>query len=326
MKLNKTDVLLLGALISGPKKTSDIAEKMRLSRGRTSTILKKLIYSKLVSKSGWNYEIAQSAQGSMIRAIMKRNPALRLERILQDTEYNILYSLSKGPKTAREIAEEIEKTARTVYLKLEAFKSMGLVIDHAGGTYAINPGSDAYRDIMYLLAGGFAAPPFALDESASWIAWSGTDEYLLRTNNPPGELIKKAGEKGMKWKYASMSALSRHGIHLIPPETTLYIYAGIDKIKYSGDYPSVEDTIIHLILDNAANAMEYAKWLLILHKDGIDTNRLRKTARMHGLSKQIDGLLYDLKPVLWDNIASQTMSKEDTPTDNPSRNQLYGRN
>jgi predicted transcriptional regulator len=296
MKLNKTDVLLLGALLSGPQKTSDIAEKMALSRGRTSTILKKLIDSKLVAKRGWNYEISQSAQGCMIRGIMKRNPALRLEKILKETEYNILCSLAKGPRTVREIADEIEKTARTVYLKLEAYKSMGLVVELGGGTYAINPGSGAYQDIMALLAGGFAAPPFALEES-EWISWSGIDEYLLRTSNPK-ELIKKVLEKGMKWKYASMSALSRHGIHLIPPETTLYIYAGIDRIEYSGDYPSVEDTIIHLMLDNAENALEYAKWLLILHKDSLDPNRLRKTARMHGLSKQIDGLLYDLKPVL----------------------------
>jgi predicted transcriptional regulator len=297
MKLNKTDVLLLGALTSGPQKTSDIAEKMALSRGRTSTILKKLIDLRLVAKRGWNYEIAQSSQGSMIRAIIKRNPSLRLEKILQATEYNILCSLSKGSKTPREIAEEIEKTVRTVYLKLETFKSMGLVVDLAGGTYAINSGGSAYRDIMALLAGGFVAPPFALEESAGWVAWSGMDEYLLRTGNP-GELIKRIGEKGMKWKYASMSALSRHGIHLIPPETTLYVYAGIDKIKYSGQYPSVEDTIIHLMLDNAEKAPEYAKWLLILHKDRVDPNRLRKTAKIHGLSKQIDGLLYDLKPVL----------------------------
>jgi len=296
MKLNKTDVLLLGTLLSGPQKTSDIAKKMCLSRGRTSTILKKLIDSKLVAKRGWNYEISQSAQGCMIRAIMKRNPSLRLEKILQETEYNILCSLSKGPKTAREIANEIEKTSRTVYLKLESFKSMGLVVDYAGGTYAINSGSGAYRDITALLEGGFVAPPFALEES-EWVAWSGMDEYLLRTGNPK-ELIKKILEKGMKWKYASMSALNRHGIHLIPPETTLYVYAGIDKIKYSGDYPSVEDTIIHLILDNASNAQEYAKWLLIMHKDSIDPNRLRKTAKIHGLPKQIDGLLYDLKPVL----------------------------
>ncbi|MFZ2456823.1 MAG: hypothetical protein WAX07_10135, partial [Candidatus Altiarchaeia archaeon] len=90
-----------------------------------------------------------------------------------------------------------------------------------------------------------------------------------------------------------------------------YIYAGIDKIKYSGDYPSVEDTIIHLILDNAANAMEYAKWLLIMHKDGIDTNRLKKDR------KNARALETNRRPAIrpktsaGDNRARQTINNED---------------
>jgi DNA-binding transcriptional ArsR family regulator len=295
MKINKTDVSLLNALAQGPQKTSDLALKINLSKGRTSAILKKLTGSGLVEKWGWSYAIAQSGMGGRIKEVVMRNPAIRLGNILPDTEYGVLLSLTPGSKTPREIAEEIRKTARTVYLKLETFRSMGIVDETGAGTYALNKDARAYRDVKTLLEGGRIASPFPLSERAGWTAWSGYGEYILKTRNPK-ELKNILREKGLEWKYTSGSALSRYGIHLIPPETTLYVRSGTDKPR--SEYARVEDTIIHMLLDGTENAQEYSKWLLILHKNRIDRAYLRKNAKKHGLTKQIDGVLYDLKPVL----------------------------
>ena len=299
MNLNKTDVIALKALANNPQKTRDLAVNLRLNRSRASVILNKLVKTGLAEKEGRTYKLAQTQQATAIRMLLRRQPSLALENILQETEFKVLKSLSEGQKTPKEIAEEIQKTARTVYLKLAVFKSMGLAVELGAGTYAINKDSRTYQNLKPLLEDKIIIPPFAMEESDGWTAWSGEDEYILKTNNPE-KLKKKIQEKGLKWKYTSTSALDHHGIHLIPPETTFYAYRG-DKLKNeTGNHTPLEDVIIHLLQDETEKAIEYAKWLLLLHKDKTDLIYLKKTSKKHKLSKEIEGILYDLKPIIQD--------------------------
>ncbi|MFH1054871.1 MAG: ArsR family transcriptional regulator [Candidatus Altiarchaeota archaeon] len=298
MKLNKTDVLALKSLANSQKKTSEIAAELHLSIGRASTILSKLHKLGLAKKQGWNYSLGQTPHATAIRMLLRRQPNLALENILQETEFKILKSLNEGQKRVEEIAEEIQKTRRTVYLKLGVFQSMGLAVNMGAGTYAINRDSPTYRELKPLLEAKTITPPFDLEESDGWVAWSGDNEYILKAGNIE-KLKNKILEKKLRWKYTSESALDHYGIHLIPPETTVYAYSGKDRIKdEGGDYAPMEDVIVHMFLDGTEKAWEHSKWLLLLHKDETDIQYLRRTARRHNLTREIEGLLYEVKPVI----------------------------
>lgn len=292
MKLNKTDVVILKLLAKRPEKTSTLAEKTKLSKSRTSAILSGLAEEGFLEKKGWTYQLSKNPQATAVYTLLKKYPTLSAENLLPKTELNVLKALTQQ-QTVKDIANTIGKTERTVYKKIQLFKSMGLVIDLGGGAYTLHKTNPIYEDLKPLLENKICIHPTTFDDPDTWVAWSGEDELIIKTRNPK-KTKEKIAEKGWRWKYTSESALDHYGIHLIPPETTLYLHKGDEE----GDYVRLEDAIAHMLLENNEKAVEYGKWLILLRQGKIDLKRLKQKAKKYNINKKIEGLLYDLKPVL----------------------------
>jgi len=292
MKLNKTITVVLKLLANGPKKTSAIAEKTGLTKGRISTVLSGLVDEGLLEKEGWQYRFSKSPQATAVYTLLKKNPALSAENLLVGTELKVLKALTQE-RTVKEIAADIGKTERTVYKKMETLKSMGLIADLGSGTYTLRKTGPIYEDLLPLLEDKVRIAPTIFDDADSWVAWSGEEEVILKTRSPE-KAKEKITKMGWQWKYTSDSSLDRYGIHILPPETTLYVH----KKGNGGEYASLEDVIAHMFLENNEKAMEHGKWLILLRQGRVDANRLRQQAKKYGITKKIEGLLYEVKPVM----------------------------
>lgn len=292
MNLNKTDITILKLLAKKPEKTSVLAEKTNLSKSRTSAILSRLVDEGLLEKKGWIYRLSKNPQATAVHTLLKKYPALSAENLLPETEFKVLRALTQQ-RTVKDIAKSIGKTERTVYKKIGTFKSMGLVVDLGGGAYTLHKTGSIYEDLEPLLENKISIVPVTFDDPDTWVAWSGEDELIIKTRNPK-KTKDKIADKGWWWRYTSTSALDHYGIHIIPPETTLYLHKGVEE----GEYVTLEDVIIHLFLENNEKAMEYGKWLILLQQGKIDQNRLRQKAKKYNINKKIEGLLYEVKPVL----------------------------
>ncbi len=298
MNLNKTDVLVLKELANTPQKTSTVALHLDLSRGRASTILNKLLKQNVVSKVGWYYQMANTSQAIAITRLIKNQPSLALEKIFTKTEFKILELLYKKQRTVKEIAKEIAKTERNIYYSVDTLKSMGLISELGAGSYTINRKHAAFEDIESILARTIKTIPSSLESEQLNVAWSGDDEYIIRTRNPE-KAVRTIETGGFKWKYTSTSAAAEYGIHVIPPETILYVYKKPSNLKIdSGDYVAIEDVIIHSFLEKNRSADDYSKWLIQKNQEKIDLSYLKEAAEKYGLSKTIDGILYEIKPTL----------------------------
>ena len=55
---------------------------------------------------------------------------------------------------------------------------------------------------------------------------------------------------------------------------------------------------MHLFLENNEKAVEYGKWLILLRQGEVNLDGLRRKAREYEVSKKVEGLLYDVKPVV----------------------------
>jgi len=292
MNLNKTDVTILKLLAKEPEKTSNLAEKTKLSKSRMSAILSRLVDEGLLEKKGWTYRISKNPQATAVHTLLKKHPSLSAENLLPETEFRVLKAL-RQQQTVKDTAKNIGKTERTVYKKIELFKSMGLVADLGGGTYTLRKNNPLYEDLEPLLENRVRTTPVTFDDPDTWIAWSGEGEIIIKTRNPQ-KTKGKIAEKDWHWKYTTTSALDHYGIHLTPPETTLYLH----KEKKNGGYAPLEDVIIHLFLENNEKALEYGKWLILLQHGKINQNQLKQKARKYNITKKIIGLLYEVKPAL----------------------------
>ncbi|MFZ2455703.1 MAG: DUF4209 domain-containing protein [Candidatus Altiarchaeia archaeon] len=298
MNLNKTDILVLKDLANAPQKTSSIASHLDLSRGRASTILNKLLKQKIVSKTGWYYQIGNTSQAIAINRLLKNQPALALEKIFTQTEFRTLELLYKKQRTVKELSKEVGKTERNIYYSLETLKSMGLISEFGVGIYIINKQHNAFKDIESILTKTIKTIPSPLESEAFNVAWSGDDEYIIRTRNPE-KAVRIIEEAGFKWKYTSTSAAAEYGIHVIPPETIFYIYKKPSNLKIdSGNYVAIEDAIIHSFLEENKSAEDYSKWLIQKNQEKINLAYLKEAANKYDLSKVIDGILYEIKPTL----------------------------
>lgn len=303
MKLNKSKIRVLKSLIVAPSRTREVAEKTGLSRSQTSSLLRSLVEEGLVKKQGWNYSFGDTTKAGLLRQLLRRHSGTRFEDILCDTELGVLGALHNGSKSVDEIASETDKTARTIYYKLSFFRSMGLVHEAYPGSYRLNRAHDLHDDLVSLFTakdlGDRYAHPEELEYSDSIVAWSSPPEFIVKTGNPK-EYIPHIEALGYKCRYTSSSAADHYGIHVIPPKTVLYITKEeTETIKGSdGSYVAVEDLILHLLLEKHQDAARYAHWLIQKHEDKIDFLSLKKKALKYKLLKNIDSIIYDLKPIL----------------------------
>ena len=138
---------------------------------------------------------------------------------------------------------------------------------------------------------------FTIDDEHDAFWYTRIDEYIKSFFLNPvlyrleSEALFSLPSFEAEWFYA----LDYYGIHVIPPETTLFVCRGECG---GGDFVSVEEVIVHLFLENNEKAVEYGKWLILLRQGEVNLDGLRRKAREYEVSKKVEGLLYDVKPVV----------------------------
>ena len=303
MKLNKSKIKILKALINTPSRSSEVADNIGLSMSQTSSLLGSLVEEGLLKKQGWDYSFGDATKAGLLRQMLRRHSGTRFEDILCDTELRVLEALHKGRKSVEELASETGKTPRTIYYKLSFFRSMGLVHEAYPGSYRLNSTHDLHDDLVSLFTAKDLGDRYShseeLEYADSMIAWGRPPEFIVKTGNPE-EYIAHLEGLGYEWRYTSSSAADHYGIHVIPPKTALYVTKEeTETIKGSdGSYVAVDDLIIHLLLEKHQDAARYAHWLIQKHEDEIDFFSLKKKALKYKLFKSIDSIIYDLKPIL----------------------------
>lgn len=299
MDLRESDIRVIRNLLEGPKKSKDVAKALNLSSGRVSQMISNLIKKGFIEKKNGKYYLSKSAHAEAIRLIIQKHPALSIEKILTKNEFRILSSLYGQHRSIKEIAKHVGVTERTVYYKLDNFKTMGLVREVRDGQYGLNKRHDAWADLSKLLSGEIHQTlPLFLDDKDGWYAWVGKQEYIIKTTNPD-ILLPYIEKEGFHWKYTTTSALRAYGIDLTPREVSVYVYSLPDKIKSeSGMHVPIEDVIVHLFLENHKKADEYVKSLIQLNEEKINLYYLQDSARNHGVNNQVKNVQYELKPVL----------------------------
>lgn len=303
MSLNKKKIRILKELAEKPQRSRQLAEEIGLSRSHTMSLLRDLREDGLVDKKGWMYSVSDTPEAMVLRHLFRKHLSTKFELILDDLGISILEALIQGKKIVREIAKYSGKTSRAVYYKLSLFESMALV-HHTRGGYWLSERHPLYRDILSFLDAQRLSERFRnpkLEYRDAVVLWSRNSEYLVETKNPR-EYIKFLQDRGLRWLYSSTSAVDLYGVHVIPPKTTLYICENeTEALKHSqGEYVSMEDLIIHLLLHDPFNEdhRQYIHWIITKHEEKLDFNLLIKKAKDYGLRKEIEGILYDLKPIV----------------------------
>ncbi len=294
MELLKTELKILRTIIENHEATAQkVSEKTGVSVSRSYALLEKL--EKQEGKEF--FKTTKKREVIRLRRIFRLYSPGLIEEILDKPQLMILESLFNGPRTVRELVSKTGLSKPRVYHYLQEFRSFGLV-KHMGEEYLLATDHLVYRALRIM----FTKPPgyHPRLEREGAITWAGKGEYLLHTQHP-GSFSDVEGV--VIASPTAVSALAGYGINVFPRDITFYVSETTtstgERIRESGRVP-VEDLILHLLLDNpyADETKRYLRWLITGNEDRIDYRYLKDKAREYNLTKEINSILYDLKPVL----------------------------
>ncbi|MFH1834590.1 MAG: winged helix-turn-helix transcriptional regulator [Methanobacteriota archaeon] len=302
MDFNKTELRVVRTVTLNPGiSIEDVSGKMRLSEPRVYAVVQALRQKGIV-KTEKRYNMRLYPSGSPLSTQLSRILRSQREGIAEEAlsgkRLSILKTLYRGSKRVEEIARKAGLSDKRVYHYLFWFESFGLV-RNVKGRYVLMKNHPLYGSLELLFSKPASIP--AEVEQDAHVSWAGKGEYIVHTSRP--EEYRRNLPSNISAASTASSAVDDYGIHVIPPDTTLYV-AGKDsdtikRAKKSGRMP-LEDLIIHLLLDNPHDeeTKRYIRWLIIKHENKLDFKLLKKKAVKYNLQKTIESLQYDLKPIL----------------------------
>jgi len=288
MNLSKSELRVFRAISLEPGiGIRDISGKTRLSEPRAYSLVRSLRKKGLV-RAGHKYGMRIYPLAShLARALRSQRPGL-IEEAFSGKRLEILKALYNGSGSIKGISRAVGLSDKRVYHYLDWFGSFGLV-RNLRGEYFLSTDHPLYKSLSLLLSKPARIPPEI--EQDAFVSWAGENEYLVHTSKPE-EYIKNLPKKFSAAR-TGRSLVDRYGIHIIPPDTTLYVAEKGTKIH-------LEDLILHLLLDdpNREEDKQYIRWLILKHEDKVDFSYLKRKALNYGIFKKVNSILYDLKPVL----------------------------
>jgi len=288
MKLSKSELQVFRAISLEPGiGTRDIPGKTKLSESRAYSLVRSLRKKGLV-RADHRYGMRLYPSALQLSRALRSQRAGLIEEAFSGKRLEILKALYNGSRSVEEISRTVDLSNKRVYYYLNWFRSFALV-RHVGGTYSLSKDHPVYKGLGLLLSRPARIPPEI--EQDAFVSWAGDNEYIVHTSNPE-EYINNL-PKNFSAARTGRSLVDHYGIHIIPPDTTLYVAGKGTKI-------SVEDLVLHLLLDgpHREENKQYIRWLIQKHEDKIDFLGLKRKAIRYKLFKKIDSILYDLKPVL----------------------------
>ncbi|MBU4266719.1 MAG: ArsR family transcriptional regulator [Candidatus Altiarchaeales archaeon] len=288
MELSKSELRVFRAISLEPGiGIRDIRGKTKISEPRAYSLVRSLRRKGLV-KVDHNYGMRLYPFASQLARALRSQKTGLIEEAFSGKRLELLTALYNGSRSVEEISKAINLSDKRVYYYLSWFRSFGLVRG-AGGVYFLSKDHPFYKGLSLLLSRPARIPPEI--EQGAFVSWTGENEYIVHTSKP--EEYTKNLPKKFSAARTGRSLVDHYGIHIIPPDTTLYIAGKGSKIN-------LEDLILHLLLDDPDREQnkQYARWLIQKHEDEIDFPGLKRKAIRYKLFKNIDSILYDLKPIL----------------------------
>ena len=295
MNLTRPEILAYKAIVQEPGiGIKDFTKKTGLSRKRAYSTLQTLERQHLVEIDGRpaTYRPARNNLASHLSRLLRLYRIYHPENVLARNNYLLLKQILDEAKTVRELEKSTGLSQSRIYGIMTGFMQMGLITKLYFG-YKVSIKHPLFKCLREYE--NIQIPNFELDDGGA-IIWQNDGEYLIQTND------YKKYTAGLKkpWRFTSTSAVAEYGVHIIPPTTTLYVADQNTPIieDSKGQYTNLEDTIIFTLLHDTCDSKTYARYMILLSKDKIKIPELRQKARYYGITKTLESIFYDLKPVM----------------------------
>ena len=269
-------------------------DRTKFSKPNAYYVLRSLKSKKLIESEGKpaRYSIPLAGNTSILSRLFKIYWPYPVEKVLSSRNYPLLKVILHEGKTADEVAEKTRISKPQVYKIMSKFSNMGLVRSFNDQFY-ISQNHPLYKCLLEYENSPKIYPDL---EQNGVVLWQSNGEYLIQTN----DYKKYTAGLNKPWRFTSTSAVAEYGVHIIPPMTTLYVTDQNTNIieNSKGQYTNLEDTIIFTLLHDTRDSKTYARYMMLLHKDEIKIPELRQKARYYGITKTLESIFYDLKPVM----------------------------
>jgi hypothetical protein len=295
MELSTPELKVFKAIIREPGiGIKGLVDNAKFSKPNVYYVLRSLKSKRLIESDGKpaRYSIHLGGNTAVLSRLFKLYWPYPVEKVLSSRNYPLLKSILHGGKTADEVAEKTRISKPQVYKIMSKFSNMGLVRSFNDQFY-ISSNHPLYKCLLEYGNSPNISPDL---EQNGVVFWQSNGEYLVQTDD------YKKYTAGLKkpWRFTSTSAVAEYGVHIIPPTTTLYVADQHTPIieDSKGQYTNLEDTIIFTLLHDTSDSKTYARYMMLLHKDKIKIPELRQKARKYGITKTLESIFYDLKPVM----------------------------
>jgi len=295
MDLSKSELRAFNAILQNPGiGLEQFMSKTDLSKPRAYYILSELKSNRLIRSEGRpsRYSILENEKASQLSRLFKIYGSYPLDIVLSNKNYSVLKEILDEQKNSGQLMKATGLSRSQVYRILSRFAQMGLV-KNFNEDYYVSEDHPLYKCLVE-----YGQPPeinHELEQNGV-VLWQDGAEYLIQTDN----LKKYVSRIERPWKLTSTSAVGMYGIDVIPPKTTVYVTDKKTHIleRSEGDYTSLEDTLVFTLLQGTPDSKKYARYLILLHKNKIDLDYLKKAGKRYGIARLLESILYDLKPVL----------------------------
>lgn len=295
MDLTRPEIGAYKALMQEPgMNIKDFMLRTKLSRPSAYSTLRTLESQHLVKAEGRpaRYKPEKSSQSAQLSRLLRLYRPYPVATVLSRRYYSLFKQIMEDTKTVRELGETTGLSQSRLYGILTRFMYMGLIVKLRDG-YKVATSHPLYKCLLEYEK--TQNPNFELENEGA-IIWQGDGEYLVQTDD------YKRYTAGLKkpWRFTSTSAVGEYGVNIIPPTTTVYVADQTTPVieNSKGEYTNLDDTIIFTLLHDTSDSKTYARYMILLHKDKINITELRQKARRYEITKTLESIFYDLKPVM----------------------------
>ncbi len=278
ISLTRLEALTLRFLYSGGYSTlKGLAVDLGRSLPRVSETVKGLEQKGfLVSErkgTSKRASFSQAAHASLFRRYLGEHPQMPVESLLSDSSLEVLLPLCTQRLSAKEAAKQSGCSIQTVGRALRRLRGFGIVLKQ-GKLYDM---SRSHKTLCAFVLAYQGSRNLQMVSSCTEavIIWEGGKEFLFRTKS-------KVSRK--HFFSTCFDAAADFAVPLLTTEYKHYFYSPFRRKR------RVEDVILHILLEGPYNARNTLYALLLLAKNKVSWDYLKKEAELYSITEKAEGL------------------------------------
>ena len=269
LMLGKTELRVLCSFSEGDA-LKDIAEKVKISKGKASVAVKNLEKLGFIIRERQNKRIflkmGNTKHASLFFDFLKEYSSLPVEKLLPQRRIAMLSIIENEPSV---ISKIIGISCQTVYNAIKDFLRYGILIKRNG--YEINPRHRILKEFVIEFQSFLNRMEIANIDKEAILIWERGPEFLIKT---PKRI------KDKNYHLTALSEFKKFGLLFIPSHN-YYFYSGRDI--------AISDIIIHTILIEPESKRNVAYACLLYQKTKPED--LIKVAKIYKMEEKAEKII-----------------------------------